>query len=205
MIINNIKLYKYNFSHIFFTLSCRITQLHLACIDQSRQLNDGTTTTCITPDTPDFIIHYDNEEVSSGALRTTINQRARHGVQVTRNWGMNKSWRTHCVVIATILTGLPGPVLSGRIIGTKFERMRDTCINFTGRLVKLVPLRFQRRYGAMGSAPNPGRQAGRCRSECAAPGGIDGMSRAEDPAARVRSFIQNVLIRVKRLALCCAK
>lgn len=29
-----------------------------------------------------------------------------------------------------------------RIIGTEFERMRDTCINFTERLVKLVPLRF---------------------------------------------------------------
>jgi len=37
----------------------------------------------------------------------------------------------------------PGrPALSGYIIGTEFERMRDTCINFTGRLIKLVPLRF---------------------------------------------------------------
>lgn len=115
--------------------------------------------TCITRDTPDFIAHYDNEEVSSRASQSTINQRARHGVQVTRNWGMNKSWRMHCVVIAAMPTGLPGPALSAHIIGTEFERMRDTCINFTGRLVKLVPLRFQRRYGAAGSAPSSaGRQ-----------------------------------------------
>lgn len=33
-------------------------------------------------------------------------------------------------------------VSSGYIIGTEFERTRDTCINFTGRIVKLVPLRF---------------------------------------------------------------
>jgi len=48
----------------------------------------------------------------------------------------------HCIVNATMLTGLLGPALFGYIIGTEFERMRDTCINFTGRLVKLVPLRF---------------------------------------------------------------
>lgn len=74
---------------------------------------------------------------------------ANRGVRVTRNWEINKR-RGGGRDVSRLSSSLreegngrrDSLGLGGHIIGTEFERMRDTCINFTGRLVKLVPLRF---------------------------------------------------------------
>lgn len=96
-----------------------------------------------------FIVHYRNERpepLCVVAFRISDQLMSTHGKQgrVTRNWKINKRRRDVSRLLAR--RGSLGLGILGRggrhIIGTEFERMRDTCINFTGRLVKLVPLRF---------------------------------------------------------------
>lgn len=96
-----------------------------------------------------FIVHYRNERpepLCVVAFRISDQLMSTHGKQgrVTRNWKINKRRRDVSPLLAR--RGSLGLGILGRggrhIIGTEFERMRDTCINFTGRLVKLVPLRF---------------------------------------------------------------